>query len=346
MKRILITGVAGFIGASLAREILSLSNNTEIIGVDNLNNYYDVDLKKWRLKQIEHFDAFIFIKGDITDKVLVHKLFEKYCPDIVINLAAQAGVRHSIEQPDSYISSNIVGFYNILEACRHSYNLKKIYKKTIYQGVQHLIYASSSSVYGTNEKMPYSIDDKVDCPVSLYAATKKSNELMAYAYSKLYCIPSTGLRFFTVYGPAGRPDMAYFKFTSQMVKGENIQIYNSGNMERDFTYIDDIVDGIIKVIENRPIKDKKEGYYRIYNIGSGKPQNLLYFINILEECLLSEGVINKNIKKELLPMQLGDVFQTYADIKELEKDFKFKPSMDLKEGLSRFVKWYKEYYTK
>ena len=344
MKRVLITGVAGFIGASLAKKILSEKEYIEVIGIDNLNEYYDVRLKEWRLKQLEIFGTFIFIKGDIANKKLIQRVFEKYKPDIVINLAAQAGVRYSIINPDSYVSSNIIGFYNILEACRYSYDIVKKSKSDTYQGVKHLVYASSSSVYGSNEKLPYSVNDKVDHPVSLYAATKKSNELMAYTYSKLYSIPSTGLRFFTVYGPAGRPDMAYFKFTNQIVKGEKIQIYNNGNMKRDFTYIDDVVKGIMSVIDSLPKKDEKGVSYKIYNIGNSKPENLLYFVDILEKCLLEKGIIKTTVFKELLPMQPGDVHQTYADIEESRRDFKFIPTTTLEEGLEKFVKWYKQYH--
>jgi nucleoside-diphosphate-sugar epimerase len=344
MKRILITGVAGFIGSYLAKQILSKKEKVNVIGIDNLNSYYDVKLKKWRLKQLEDYKTFIFIQGDICDKKLVQNLFNIYQPEIVVNLAAQAGVRYSINNPDSYITSNIIGFYNILEACRYSYDIVEKMDGSVYHGVQHLVYASSSSVYGCNKKVPYSIEDKADNPVSLYAATKKSNELMAYAYSKLFSIPSTALRFFTVYGPAGRPDMAYFKFTNQMVNGEEIRIYNNGNMERDFTYIDDIIKGIMYILKNPPKKDNMGTCHKIYNIGNSKPEKLLYFIDILERCLLEEGIINTSAKKKFLPMQLGDVYCTYADIENLKQDFNFTPSIQLEEGLRRFVKWYKKYY--
>lgn len=340
MKKILITGVAGFIGSNLAKQILSSKADVEVLGIDNLNDYYDKELKRNRLHQLENAQNFTFIKDDITNKTFVQKLFTDYEPDIVVNLAAQAGVRYSIDNPDAYINSNIIGFYNILEACRSSYNDKK----DGYKGVRHLVYASSSSVYGLNEKVPYSTDDRTDNPVSLYAATKKSNELMAYAYSKLYKIPTTGLRFFTVYGPWGRPDMAYFKFTDKLIKGQKIEIYNYGDMKRDFTYIDDIVLGVMKVIECPPQKDAMGVCHKLYNIGNSKPEDLLYFVKILEECLLKEGVINKGVEKDFLPMQPGDVYQTYADVEMFERDFDFSPSTPLEEGLGKFVKWYKEYY--
>ena len=336
----LVTGVAGFIGENLAKRILNENNNIQVIGLDNMNDYYDIKLKEYRLKELENFENFIFIKGNLADKELINKLFFEYKPNYVINLAAQAGVRYSIENPDAYIESNIIGFYNILEACRN-------------YPVKHLVYASSSSVYGTNPKVPYSTDDKVDNPVSLYAATKKSNELLAHAYSKLYEIPSTGLRFFTVYGPAGRPDMAYFGFTNKLIKGETIKIFNYGNCKRDFTYIDDIVEGIIRVINKPP--EKKIGEdglplppYKIYNIGNGHPENLLDFVTILQEELILAKILPEDYDfdshKELVPMQPGDVPITYADTTDLEKDFGYKPNTDLRTGLRKFAEWYKEYY--
>lgn len=328
MKKILITGVAGFIGSNLAKALIS---GNEIIGFDNINNYYDVELKAYRLSELNADPNFTFIKGNLEDKYAVNSIFEQYKPNIVVNLAAQAGVRYSIENPQAYIESNVIGFFNILEACRNN-------------SVDHLVYASSSSVYGSNRKVPYSTNDKVDNPVSLYAATKKSNELMAHAYSKLYDIPSTGLRFFTVYGPAGRPDMAYFKFTNKLVKGENIQIYNNGDMYRDFTYIDDIITGLVNVINKAPKPNEDGVRYKVYNIGNNNPESLMKFINILEKKLMKYGIIDIESNKELLPMQPGDVYQTYADISELEKDFGFKPSTSLDEGLDNFAKWYKEYY--
>ena len=341
IKVYLITGVAGFIGANLAKRILNLKNEKiHIIGIDNLNDYYDVKLKEYRLSELQKFDKFEFIKCDISNKEKIGQIFEKYKPDIVVNLAAQAGVRYSITNPDAYIQSNIIGFYNILECCRK------------YE-IEHLVYASSSSVYGVNKKIPYSTDDKTDMPVSLYAATKKSNELLAYSYSKLYNIPTTGLRFFTVYGPAGRPDMAYFKFTNKLLNGEKIQIYNYGKCERDFTYIDDIVEGIIRVINKIPIKKNGEDGlpippYKVYNIGKGQPENLLDFINILQEELIEAKVLPQNydfeIHKELVAMQPGDVPITYADTKQMEDDMNFKPSTSLREGLKKFAKWYKDYY--
>lgn len=339
-KNILVTGAAGFIGANLVKELLKTTDE-KIIGIDNLNDYYDVSLKEFRLKEIEALNKdFTFIKGNIADKELINRLFEEYHFNIVVNLAAQAGVRYSITNPDVYIESNIIGFYNILEACRH-------------YPVDHLVYASSSSVYGSNKKVPYSTDDKVDNPVSLYAATKKSNELFAHAYSKLYNIPSTGLRFFTVYGPAGRPDMAYFSFTNKLIKGETIKIFNYGNCKRDFTYVDDIVKGIKLVMNKAP--EKKTGEdglpippYAIYNIGNNNPENLLDFVQILSEELVNAGVLPKDYNfeahKELVPMQPGDVPITYADTSALEKDFGFKPSTSLREGLREFAKWYKAYY--
>ncbi len=329
-KQVLVTGCAGFIGSFLAKALLSRFTDIQVVGVDAMTDYYDVSLKEARLKMLEN-ERFVFVKGDISDKDLIDRLFSSYNFDVVVNLAAQAGVRYSITNPDAYIKSNMLGFYTILEACRK-------------HPVKHLVYASSSSVYGSNKKVPYSTEDKVDNPVSLYAATKKSNELFAHAYSKLYQIPSTGLRFFTVYGPMGRPDMAYFKFTDKLVKGEPIQIYNHGEMFRDFTYVDDIVEGIIRVMQKSPEKTEDGAPYKIYNIGGSHPENLLRFVEILEEKLIEEGIISHKGKRELLPMQPGDVYQTYADASELEKDFGFKPSIPLKEGLSRFVRWYKEYY--
>lgn len=337
---IVITGAAGFIGSNLVKQILESKSETYVIGVDVITDYYDTGLKKGRLEELERFSAFTFIKGDISEKEFVEEIFNKYTPDIVVNLAAQAGVRYSIDNPDAYMESNIRGFFNILEACRHSYSNQK----GDYKGVKHLVYASSSSVYGLNKKVPYSVEDKVDNPVSLYAATKRSNELMAHAYSKLYGIPVTGLRFFTVYGPGGRPDMAYFKFTNQIVKGEKIQIYNNGDMKRDFTYIDDIVTGVMKVMENPPVENENGIRYKLYNIGNNKPEDLLYFVETLERCLMEEGVIEKPAEKEFLPMQPGDVYQTYADVSELEKDFGFKPVTSLEEGLHRFAVWYRQYY--
>ena len=352
MKRILVTGSSGFIGANLVLQLFKRFDSVDVVGIDNMNDYYDVSLKEWRLEQIEeevknHPDSsFTFVKGNIADKALVNELFGRYCFDTVVNLAAQAGVRYSIINPDAYIESNIIGFYNILEACRHSYDSGK-------SGVEHLVYASSSSVYGTNKKVPYSTDDKVDNPVSLYAATKKSNELMAHAYAKLYNIPSTGLRFFTVYGPAGRPDMAYFGFTNKLLKGEKIQIFNYGNCKRDFTYIDDIVEGVIRVMQKAP--ERKTGEdglpvppYAVYNIGNSNPENLMDFVKILSEELVSAGVLPEDYDfeshMELVPMQAGDVPVTYADTKPLEDEFGFKPDTPLREGLRRFSKWYKVFY--
>lgn len=341
MKRtVLVTGAAGFIGANLVKELLR-TTDYKIIGIDNLNDYYDVSLKEFRLKEIEALGGdFTFIKGNIADRDLINRLFEEYRFNIVVNLAAQAGVRYSITNPDVYIESNVIGFYNILEACRH-------------YPVDHLVYASSSSVYGSNKKVPYSTEDKVDNPVSLYAATKKSNELFAHAYSKLYNIPSTGLRFFTVYGPAGRPDMAYFSFTNKLIKGETIQIFNYGNCKRDFTFVDDIVKGIVLVMNKAP--EKKTGEdglpippYAVYNIGNNNPENLLDFVQILSEELVSAGVLPEDYDfeshKKLVPMQPGDVPITYADTTALEKDFGFKPSTTLRDGLRAFAKWYKTFY--
>ena len=341
-KTIFITGVAGFIGSNLAKKILNKTTSTKIIGLDNLNDYYDIKIKESRLKELELFDNFIFIKGNLADKKIINDIFSKYKPQIVVNLAAQAGVRYSITNPDVYIESNLIGFYNILEACRN-------------YPVEHLVYASSSSVYGSNKKVPYSTEDKVDNPVSLYAATKKSNELLAHSYSKLYDIPSTGLRFFTVYGPAGRPDMAYFNFTNKLLAGETIKIFNYGNCKRDFTYIDDIVEGIIRVMQGVPDRVKGEDGlpippYALYNIGNSNPENLLDFVNILQEELVRAKLLPQDYDfeahKELVPMQPGDVPITYADTSALEKDFGFKPSTSLRDGLRKFVEWYKAFYMK
>ncbi|RHM04494.1 NAD-dependent epimerase/dehydratase family protein [Amedibacillus dolichus] len=346
-KTILITGSAGFIGSNLVLELLKVGEPKRIIGVDSINDYYDVSIKQWRLSNIENLVnkqdniEYIFIEGNIADKELINRIFNSYKPDIVVNLAAQAGVRYSISNPDAYIESNIIGFYNILEACRHSYDNEQ-------SGVKHLVYASSSSVYGTNKKVPYSTDDKVDNPVSLYAATKKSNELMAHAYSKLYNIPSTGLRFFTVYGPAGRPDMAYFGFTNKLLKGDTIEIFNYGNCKRDFTFIDDIVEGIKLVMQAPP--EKKNGDdglpippYAVYNIGNQNPENLLDFVDILQQELIRAKVLPANydfeVHKKLVPMQPGDVPVTYADTSALERDFGFKPNTDLRTGLRKFAEW-------
>lgn len=345
-KSILVTGAAGFIGANFVKKIAQDFPNAKVIGLDNLNEYYDVRLKEERLKELYLHKNFCFIKGNIADKELIDKVFEMHKPNIVVNLAAQAGVRYSITNPDAYIEANIIGFYNILEACRNSYTDGNV-------GVEHLVYASSSSVYGSNEKIPYSVEDKVDNPVSLYAATKKSNELFAHAYSKLYNIPSTGLRFFTVYGPAGRPDMAYFGFTNKLVNREKIQIFNYGNCKRDFTYIDDIVEGVLRVTQKAPEKSIGEDGlpippYKVYNIGNNQPENLLDFVDILQQELVNAGVLPKDFDfekyKELVPMQLGDVPVTYADVTALEEDFDFKPSTSLREGLRAFAQWYATYY--
>lgn len=344
---ILVTGSAGFIGSYLCLRILAEQPETTIIGVDNVNDYYDVSIKQSRLDQLTKYgDRFIFIRGNIANKLLLDKLFAEYKPEIIVNLAAQAGVRYSISNPDAYIESNLIGFYNILEACRHSYDNDA-------EGVKHLVYASSSSVYGSNKKVPYSTDDKVDNPISLYAVTKKSNELMAHAYSKLYNIPSTGLRFFTVYGPAGRPDMAYFGFTNKLLKGENIKIFNYGNCMRDFTYVDDIVEGVMRIMAKAPERRNGEDGlpippYKVYNIGNSKPENLLDFVQILQEELIRANVLPADYDfeshKELVPMQQGDVPITYADTTPLEQDFGFKPSTSLREGLRKFSEWYKEFY--
>ena len=340
-KTVLVTGAAGFIGANLVKRLLNEFAEVKVVGIDNITDYYDVRLKYERLEELAKYgDRFIFIKGNIADKPAIDNIFAEYKPAVVVNLAAQAGVRYSITNPDAYIESNLIGFYNILEACRHN-------------EVEHLVYASSSSVYGSNTKVPYSTDDKVDNPVSLYAATKKSNELMAHAYSKLYNIPSTGLRFFTVYGPCGRPDMAYFGFTNKLLKGEKIQIFNYGNCKRDFTYVDDIVEGVVRIMQHAP--EKKMGTdglpippYKVYNIGNNSPENLLDFVQILQEELLAAGVLPADYDfeahKELVAMQPGDVPVTYADTTALEEDFDFKPNTSLREGLHRFAEWYKEFY--
>lgn len=351
-KRVLVTGAAGFIGSNLVLELLKTQSPINIVGIDNMNDYYDVSIKEWRLEQIEasvkeHSDSnWCFVKGDIADAALINSLFDEYKFDIVVNLAAQAGVRYSITNPEAYMKSNMIGFYNILEACRHSYDDGA-------KGVEHLVYASSSSVYGSNKKVPYSTDDKVDNPVSLYAATKKSNELMAHAYSKLYNIPSTGLRFFTVYGPAGRPDMAYFGFTNKLIKGDTIQIFNYGNCKRDFTYVDDIVEGVKRVMAGAPSRETGEDGlpippYAVYNIGNQNPENLLDFVDILQQELIRAEVLpadyDFDAHKELVPMQAGDVPVTYADTSALERDFGFKPSTSLRTGLRNFAEWYKKFY--
>lgn len=337
---VFITGSSGFIGSNLAKRILTTEPDTKVIGLDNMNDYYDVRIKEARLAELQKFENYTFIKGNLADKALINSIFEQYHPDIVVNLGAQAGVRYSITNPDAYIESNVIGFYNILEACRH-------------YPVKHLVYASSSSVYGSNKKVPYSTDDKVDNPVSLYAATKKSNELMAHAYSKLYNIPSTGLRFFTVYGPAGRPDMAYFGFTNKLVNGETIKIFNYGNCKRDFTYVDDIVEGVVRVMAKAPVKKNGEDGlpippYAVYNIGNSNPENLLDFVQILSEELVRAGVLPADYDfeahKELVPMQPGDVPVTFADTEPLERDFGFKPHTPLRDGLRKFAEWYKEFY--
>lgn len=350
--KVLVTGGAGFIGSNLIERLLGTEPNIEIVNLDSVNDYYDVSIKEYRLSRLEriakqHSDCkYTFVKGNLANKSLIDELFAKYKFEIVVNLAAQAGVRYSITNPDAYIESNIIGFYNILEACRHSYDNNR-------NGVQHLVYASSSSVYGNNEKVPYSTDDKVDNPISLYAATKKSNELFAHCYSKLYNIPSTGLRFFTVYGPAGRPDMAYFGFTNKLIKGEKIQIFNYGNCKRDFTYVDDIVEGVQRVMHKAPERKKGDDGlpippYAVYNIGNSNPENLLDFVRILQEELVRANVLPSDYDfeshKELVPMQAGDVPVTFADTTALERDFGFKPSTTLREGLRKFSEWYKEFY--
>lgn len=363
-KSILVTGAAGFIGSNLVKRLFQDVKGATIIGIDNMNDYYDVRLKDYRLAEIAKIaekqactgtlNKWVFVKGDIADKAAIDGLFEEYHPQIVVNLAAQAGVRYSITNPDAYIQSNLIGFYNILEACRHSSDKTNTNsKEDNYKGVEHLVYASSSSVYGGNKKVPFSVDDRVDNPVSLYAATKKSNELMAHCYSKLYDIPSTGLRFFTVYGPAGRPDMAYFGFTNKLLKGETIQIYNYGNCRRDFTYVDDIVEGIVRVMQGAPERKKGEDGlpippYAVYNIGGGQPENLLDFVNILQEELVRAGVLPGDFDfeahKQLVPMQPGDVPTTYADAAALERDFGFTPKITLREGLRAFAEWYAQFY--
>ena len=345
-KTVLVTGAAGFIGSFLSERLLSDFEDIRVIGFDSVNDYYDIRLKESRLEKLQKHRNFIFIKANLADKDKVSEVFREYSPQIVVNLAAQAGVRYSITNPDAYIESNIIGFYNILEACRHSYDDGAT-------PVEHLVYASSSSVYGSNKKVPYSTDDKVDNPVSLYAATKKSNELMAHAYSKLYNIPSTGLRFFTVYGPAGRPDMAYFGFTDKLLRGETIRIFNYGNCKRDFTYIDDIVEGVVRVMQGAPErKDGEDGLpvppYSVYNIGNQNPENLLDFVDILQQELIAAGVLPNDYDfeahKQLVPMQPGDVPVTYADTTPLERDYGYKPSTDLRTGLRNFARWYKDFY--
>lgn len=351
---ILVTGSAGFIGSNLVERLLTTESPIQIVGFDSVNEYYDVSIKQYRLNRLQQIAArypksiYTFVKGNLADKALIDQLFADYHFDVVVNLAAQAGVRYSITNPDAYIESNLIGFFNILEACRHSYDNGQ-------NGVQHLVYASSSSVYGINKKIPYSTDDKVDNPVSLYAATKKSNELMAHAYSKLYNIPSTGLRFFTVYGPAGRPDMAYFGFTNTLIKEETIQIFNYGNCKRDFTYIDDIVEGVQRIIHRAPERQTGEDGlptppYKVYNIGNSNPESLLDFVQILQEELIRAGVLSKDYDfeahKQLVPMQAGDVSVTYADTSALESDFGFKPHTSLRDGLRKFTEWYKEFYLK
>lgn len=346
-KTVLVTGAAGFIGSNLVIELFKTIEDIKIVGIDNMNDYYDVAIKEWRLQQIEKINGqWTFIKGDIADKATIDEIFSEHKPAVVVNLAAQAGVRYSITNPDAYIQSNLIGFYNILEACRHSYDNGET-------GVEHLVYASSSSVYGTNKKVPYSTDDKVDNPVSLYAATKKSNELMAHSYCKLYNIPATGLRFFTVYGPAGRPDMAYFGFTNKLIKNQTIQIFNYGNCKRDFTYVDDIVEGVKRVMQGAPErKNGEDGLpippYAVYNIGNQNPENLLDFVDILQQELIRAGVLSADYDfeshKELVAMQPGDVPVTYADTSALERDYGFKPSTSLRDGLRRFAEWYKEFY--
>ncbi len=358
-KTILITGAAGFIGWALVKRVCEENPEAKVIGFDSVNDYYDVALKEYRMKDLEQYKNFTFVKGNLADKEAVNAVFEKYHPEIVVNLAAQAGVRYSIDHPDAYIEANLIGFYNLLEACRRSGEETndtddgRTLDKAGHRPVEHLVYASSSSVYGGNKKVPFATEDKVDNPVSLYAATKKSNELLAHAYSKLYNIPSTGLRFFTVYGPAGRPDMAYFGFTNKLIKGEKIQIFNYGNCKRDFTYIDDIVEGVMRVMAKAP--EKKQGEdglplapYAVYNIGNSNPENLLDFVQVLQEELIRAKVLPEDYDfeahKELVPMQPGDVPVTYADTSALERDFGFKPHTTLRDGLRKFAEWYKEFY--
>nr|WP_292203421.1 NAD-dependent epimerase/dehydratase family protein [Butyrivibrio sp.] len=353
-KRILVTGAAGFIGANLVIELMKRYPKCQILGIDNVNNYYDVGIKEYRLDKIaeaaNYDDQFELVRGSIADRDIVDRIFAEFKPEVVVNLAAQAGVRYSIENPDAYMESNVIGFYNILEACRYSYDkaCQGDGSDASYSGVEHLVYASSSSVYGSNKKIPYSVEDKVDNPVSLYAATKKSNELLAHAYSKLYGIPSTGLRFFTVYGPAGRPDMAYFGFTNKLIKGETIKIFNYGNCKRDFTFVDDIVEGVVNVMQVAPSENENGAKYKVYNIGNNAPVNLLDFVDILQQELISAGVLPSDYDfeghKELVPMQPGDVEVTYADVTALQEDFGFKPSTSLRDGLRSFARWYKDYY--
>ena len=354
-KTLFVTGAAGFIGSNLVKRLLKDTRTARIVGIDNMNDYYDVSLKEYRLKELQD-PRFTFVRGDIADKAVIDRIFADYKPAVVVNLAAQAGVRYSITNPDAYIQSNLIGFYNILEACRHANETPALLREGrggSQFGVEHLVYASSSSVYGSNKKVPYSTDDKVDNPVSLYAATKKSNELLAHAYSKLYNIPSTGLRFFTVYGPAGRPDMAYFGFTNKLCRGETIQIFNFGNCKRDFTYVDDIVEGVVRIMQGAP--EKKIGDdglplppYNVYNIGNSSPENLLTFVDILQQELISAGVLPADYDfeahKKLVPMQPGDVPVTFADTSALERDYGFRPSTPLREGLRRFAQWYREFY--
>ncbi len=368
-KSIFVTGAAGFIGSNLVKRLFKDAKGATIIGIDNMNDYYDVRLKEYRLDELNRLDGtggnrWVFVKGDIADRATIDQLFQQYKPQVVVNLAAQAGVRYSITNPDAYIQSNLIGFYNILEACRHSMDDVRCKKEDVnaqpsainhqtYRGVEHLVYASSSSVYGSNKKVPYSTDDKVDNPVSLYAATKKSNELMAHAYSKLYNIPSTGLRFFTVYGPAGRPDMAYFGFTNKLREGKTIEIFNYGNCMRDFTYVDDIVEGVVRIMQGAPSKQQGDDGlplppYAVYNIGNNSPENLLNFVDTLQQELIRAKVLPEDYDfeahKRLVPMQPGDVPVTFADTSALERDYGFKPSTPLRQGLRAFAEWYKEFY--
>ncbi len=335
-RTVLITGAAGFIGAALAEALLKRVPGVRVAGIDNMNAYYDISLKKLRLSRLQSFAAFSFFQGDIADKETIQRVFQTVRPSVVVNLAAQAGVRYSIENPEAYIESNLTGFFRVLEACRHSSDDKE-------KGVEHFVYASSSSVYGNCTKVPYSVRDKADAPVSLYAATKKADELMAYAYSSLYGIPMTGLRFFTVYGPAGRPDMAYFGFAERLLRGEPIRIFNHGDMIRDFTYIDDVVEGLLRILKTKPTACKGEPPYKLYNLGNHHPEKLSFFVETLERCMLEQGLIREPGKKEFLPMQPGDVYQTYADMEDMERDFGFWPSTGLYEGLSKFVAWFGQY---